>query len=98
LAIIHGNGPRGWLDPEATQTHLLRDVVGTDMKTLPFKTAVKVYRGVRPFPTVYGDLIQQTLIGQSGFLHFAGGVYGWYDPKNYSSATVPVHSGMPGMK
>jgi hypothetical protein len=98
LAIIHGNGARGWLDPEATQTHLLRDVVGTDMKTLPFKTAVKVYKDVRPCPTVYVDLIQQRLIGQSGFLHFAGGVYGWYDPRNYSPETVPVHSRMSAMK
>lgn len=94
LAIIHGNGPRGWLDPEATQTHLLRDVVGTDMKMLPFKSAVKIYSGVRPFPTVYGDLIQQTLIGRSGFLHFAGGIYVWYDPSHYTPANVPVHSRM----
>jgi hypothetical protein len=98
LAIIHGNGPKGWHDPEATQTHLLRDVVGTNMRTMPFKSAVKAYKGVRPFPTIYGDLIQETLIGQSGFLHFAGGVYGWYDPKNYSPPPVAVHSGMSGMK
>lgn len=98
LAIIHGNGSKGWLDPEATQTHLLRDVVGANLRTLPFKSAFKVYKGVRPFPTIYGDLIQQTLIGQSGFLHFSGGVYGWYDPKNYSPAPAPVHSGMSAMK
>lgn len=98
LAIIHGNGSRGWHDPEATQTHLLRDVVGTNMKTLPFKSAVKAYNGVKPFPTIYGDLIQETLNGQSGFLHFAGGIYGWYDPKNYSPAPVSVHSRMSAMK
>ena len=97
LAIIHGNGATGWRDPEATQTHLLRDVVGTNLRTLPLKGAIKAYRGVRPFPTIYGDLIQQTLIGQSGFLHFTGGVYGWYDPKNYTPPPVPVHS-MSGMR
>lgn len=94
LAIIHGYGPLGWRDPEATQTHLLRDVVGTGMRTLPYKGAVKAYNGIRPFPSIYGDLIQQTLLGQSGFLHYTGGVYGWYDPKNYKpvAATIPGHS------
>lgn len=98
MAIIHGNGPMGWHDPDATQTHLLRDVVGTKLRTLPLKDAVKAYSGIRPFPTIHGDLIQQTLIGQSGFLHFSGGIYGWYDPKNYSPAPVAVHSRMSGMK
>jgi len=98
MAIIHGNGPMGWHDPDATQTHLLRDVVGTKLRTLPLKDAVKAYGGIRPFPTIHGDLIQQTLIGQSGFLHFSGGIYGWYDPKNYSPAPVAVHSRMSGMK
>jgi hypothetical protein len=98
LAIIHGNGPKGWHDTEATQTHLLRDVVGANLRTLPIRGAVKAYKGIKPFPTIYGDLIQQTLIGQSGFLHFTGGIYGWYDPKNYSPAAVPAHSRMAGMR
>lgn len=99
LAIIHGSGPKGWRDPEATQTHLLRDVVGTDMKTLAFKTAAQAYKGTKPFPDIYGDLIQQTLIGQSGFLHFTGGVYAWYDQKNYRPKTtgMPRHAGMSAM-
>lgn len=91
LAIIHGVGPRGWYDPEATQTHLMRDVVGADMRMMTFKDAVTTYRGVRPFPVIYGDLIQETLIGQSGFLHFAGGIYAWYDRKNFTPALPPAH-------
>jgi hypothetical protein len=91
MAIIHGNGSMGWHDPEATQTHLLRHVVGSDLKTMPFKEAAKAYRGVKPFPPIYGDLIRETLIGQSGFIHFTGGVYGWYDPKNYKPEAVPMH-------
>lgn len=98
LAIIHGYGPNGWRDPEATQTHLLRDVVGANIRVLPFKAAFNAYKGIRPFPTIHGDLIQETLIGQSGFLHFTGGIYGWYDPRNYKTAPVPVHSGMSGMR
>jgi hypothetical protein len=98
LAIIHGSGPKGWRDPEATQTHLLREVVGSNMTTLPYKNAVKAYKGIKPFPDLYGDLIQETLIGQSGFLHFAGGLYEWYDPRNYKAVTAPAHSGMSAMK
>ena len=94
LAIIHGDGPRGWREPQATQTHLLRAVVGTNMQILPYKKAARAYKGVKPFPMIYGDLIGQTLIGQSGFLHFMGGYYGWYDPKNYKPEPVhePAHS------
>jgi hypothetical protein len=100
LAIIHGQGPMGWRDNEATQTHLLRDVVGNGMKIMPLKEAAKAYKGVKPFPTIYGDLIRQTLIGQSGFLHFAGGYYEWYDPKNYKakSAVRSPHRGMSSMR
>jgi len=98
VAIIHGTGVNGWRDPEATQTHLLRDVVGANMKMLTFKGAVKTYSGIKPFPTIYGDLIQQTLIGQAGFIYFAGGIYGWYDPKNYSPGSAPVHARMSPMK
>ena len=94
LAIIHGEGPRGWREQEATQTHLLREVVGTNMRILPYKQAAKTYKGVKPFPMIYGDLIEQTLVGESGFLHFMGGYYGWYDPRNYkpSPARGPAHS------
>ena len=36
LAIIHGFGPAGWRDPEARQTYLLRNAVGTDLRAQPF--------------------------------------------------------------
>jgi hypothetical protein len=98
LAIIHGYGPKGWHDPEATQTHLMRDVVGANMRIQSYKDAAKAYTGIKPFPSIYGDLIQETLVGQSGFLHYAGSIYGWYDPKNYKQVTVPAHSGMSGMR
>lgn len=98
LAIIHGHGPKGWHDPEATQTHLMRDVVGTDMRILPYQEAAKIYKGVKPLPSIFGDLIQETLVGQAGFLHFAGSIYGWYDPKNYKPQPGPVHSAMSRMR
>lgn len=98
LAIVHGHGEKGWRDQEATQTHVLRGVVGDNIQTLSRARAVKTYKGVKPFPSIYGDLIQETLIGQVGFLHFAGGMYEWYDQKNYKQVDVAAHSGMPGMR
>ena len=100
LAIIHGHGPMGWHDTEATQTHLLRDVVGTNLRIMPYKKAVETYKRTKPLPMIYGDLIEQTLIGQTGFLHFMGGFYGWYDPKNYKHelANGSPHSGASMMR
>ena len=98
LAIIHGYGSKGWRDPEATQTHLMRDVVGASMRVLPYKEAAKFYAGKKPFPSIFGDLIEETLVGQSGFLHFAGAAYSWYDPKNYQPVAVPTHGTMSGKR
>lgn len=98
LAIVHGYGPKGWHDPDATQTHLLRNIVGTNMRVLPFEAVAREYKGVRPFPSIYGDLIQQTIFGESGFIHFTGGVYGWYDPRNFKSGPIPAHSAVSAMK
>jgi hypothetical protein len=100
LAIIHGEGVKGWRDPQATQTHLLRGIVGSDLRKLSAKEALKAYKGRKPLPPIYGDVIQQSLIGQSGFLHFAGSIYGWYDPKNYKPqpTSMPGHSAMSRMR
>jgi hypothetical protein len=98
LAVIHGYGPKGWHDPEATQTHLLRDVVGANMRIQPLSEAAKAYKGIKPFPAIYGDLIQETLVGQPGFLHFAGSTYSWYDPRNYKPVIVPTHGTMSKMR
>jgi hypothetical protein len=98
IAIVHGYGEKGWRDPEATQTHVLREVVGENIRVLPYSNAAKTYKRVKPLPDIYGDLIQETLIGQEGFLHFAGGMYEWYDPKNYKQVIASPHSGMSAMK
>jgi hypothetical protein len=98
IAIVHGYGEKGWRDPESTQTHVLREVAGANIRVLPFSSAARIYKGVKPLPNIYGDLIQETLIGQEGFLHFAGGMYEWYDPKNYKQVIASPHSGMSAMK
>jgi hypothetical protein len=98
LAIIHGFGPQGWRDPQATQTHLMRDVVGANMHVISQKEAASSYANRKRVPPILGDLIQETLIGQSGFLHFSGAVYNWYDPTNYQPAALPAHAATSRMR
>lgn len=96
LAVIHGHGPRGWRDPEATQTFLLKNVVGDAMRTRE-RTEVTGVKGKR-MPQIDGDVIDQRLVGQSGFIYFslAQGSYEWYDPIHYKpeGSAGPAH----GMK
>ena len=41
LAVIHGYGTNDWRDPEATQTFVLKNVVGSDLKVHTVKEFVK---------------------------------------------------------
>jgi hypothetical protein len=97
FAVIHGHGPKGWRDPEATQTFLLKNVIGTDMRGQARKEVVSPGKN-RPMPRIDGDVISQTLLGQPGFLYYsyAAFSYKWYDPKHYKPESVvePFH----GMK
>jgi hypothetical protein len=34
-------------------------------------------------PHIRGDVIAQSLAGQSGFLYYDGAKYAWYDPRTY---------------
>src|SRR5262245_28326452 len=82
LAVIHGFESKGWRDPWATQTYLLKDVVGDDLRVVSRKLVVTPMNEQK-MPLIRGDVIQQTHAGQSGFLYFNGGKYAWYDPKIY---------------
>ena len=82
LAVIHGFEAKGWRDPWATQTYLLKDAVGDDLRVVPRKLVVTPMNEQK-MPLIRGDVIQQTHDGQSGFLYFNGGKYAWYDPKTY---------------
>jgi hypothetical protein len=82
LAVIHGYGPAGWRDPQASQTYLLKNAVGSDVKThskLEFLTANQS----KTLPRLSGDLIGEVLQGKSGYLYFAVATYSWYDPKTF---------------
>ncbi|HEU4873856.1 MAG TPA: hypothetical protein VFT44_12225 [Pyrinomonadaceae bacterium] len=83
LAVIHGYGINDWRDPEATQTFVLKDVVGSDLKLHSGKEFVAANAG-RKLPRTQGDLIGETVQGTRGFLYYAVSTYSWYDPKTFN--------------
>lgn len=82
LAVIHGFGTNDWRDPDATQTFILKNIVGSDMKVETGKEFVAANTG-RKLPSAQGDLIGETIDGARGYLYFATSTYSWYDPKTY---------------
>jgi len=83
LAVIHGYGSNDWRDPQATQTFLLKNVVGSGMRVQNGKEFVTNNSG-RKLPRPEGDLIGETLKGAEGFLYYSTASYSWYDPKTFT--------------
>ncbi len=69
LAVIHGHKAEGWRNPEATQTYLLKNAVGSGLRMTPRAEARS--RGAT------GDVISETLAGEEGFLYWNGARYSW---------------------
>ena len=95
LAVIHGYGANDWRDPEATQTFLLKNVVGADMRVQDGKEFVKNNTGPQK-PRPQGDLIGEKLKGSEGYLYYNAANYSWYDPKTFKGepeAPGPFHGG-----
>lgn len=82
LAVIHGYGNKDWRDPEATQTFLLKNAVGSDMRVQNGTEFVKNFRGAKK-PRPQGDLIGETVKGSEGYLYYNSATYSWYDPKTF---------------
>jgi len=82
LAVIHGHGVNDWRDPEATQTFVLKNVVGSNLRVQNGKEFVAANTG-RKLPRPQGDLIGETLQGTPGYLYYAVSTYSWYDPKTF---------------
>jgi len=82
LAVIHGYGANDWRDPEATQTFLLKNVVGSDLRVHTGKEFVTANSG-RKLPRPQGDLIGETLHGTPGYLYYFASTYSWYDSKTF---------------
>ena len=84
LAVIHGYGTNDWRDPEATQTFLLKNVVGSNLNVESPANFAKTNSG-RKLPRPQGDLIKQTVDGTNGYLYYARATYSWYDPKSFKA-------------
>ena len=82
LAVIHGYGSNGWRDPQATQTYLLKNAVGSDARTFS-KSDLEAANQGKKLPRLLGDSIGEVLRGRSGYLYFAEATYSWYDPKTF---------------
>ena len=89
LAVIHGYGANHWRDPDATQTFVLKNVVGNDLKVHSLQDFVTANSG-KKLPRPQGDLIGETVAGTPGYLYFAQATYSWYDPKTFKGTeTAP---------
>ncbi|HSQ24396.1 MAG TPA: hypothetical protein VLN44_08300 [Pyrinomonadaceae bacterium] len=99
LAIIHGYGPNGWHDVQATQTYLLKNAVGLDVRAFPKSDFAGANQG-KKLPRLMGDLIGENLGGRSGYLYFNGAQYSWYDPKIFAGEPEIrlTHPGMTARK
>jgi len=81
LVIIHGSGPGGWHNPEAMNTYLLKNAVGSSISPQPLKqalVAIKGNHGKNNLLSLRGDVIKQTLGREKGFLFWTGADYAWH--------------------
>src|SRR5207248_6510865 len=76
LAIIHGVGPKGWRNPEAKQTFLLKNAAGSNMTVLAVKD-LAASKSKPKLPPLRGDAISETVDGKSGMLFWTGAKYAW---------------------
>jgi hypothetical protein len=99
LAVIHGFGTNDWRDPQATQTFVLKNVVGNQIEVSTGQQFLAANSG-RKLPRPRGDLIAEVLRGSAGYLYYATSTYAWYDPKTYRPDTerTVVHMRRPVSK
>lgn len=81
LVVIHGYKEQGWRSPDSSQTYLLRDAAGADLRAQSRRDARVTTLGQNP-PRIMGDVIRQTLNGRQGFLYWNGATYGWFHPES----------------
>ena len=87
LAVLHGYGPAGWRDPRARQTYLLKNAVGSNMKSEQLAEVLRMVRGNEGLPRLRGDVISEAIAGEPGLLYFTGAKYAWYKT-NHADRTV----------
>jgi hypothetical protein len=79
LAIVHGNGPNGWRDREATQSYLLRNAAASGMQVVPLKNFPPALKVKENGARSRADIISGTVSRKAGFLYWATGKYAWQE-------------------
>ncbi len=78
LAVLHGYGPSGWRDPNSRQTYLLKDAAGDNLMSQALGDFRKTNGRTSTLPKPRGDVINETIGSESGFLYYSGAKYVWY--------------------
>ena len=78
VAIVHGFGAKGWRDPTARQTYLLRGVAGEQLKPVSMKEFIKNVRDKDSIVKKSGDVISDSINKETGFIYWNGSKYAWY--------------------
>ena len=80
LAVIHGYRQRGWRDPLASQTYLLKGAAGGEMKVQSAADALGAAPDKGKLPQLRGDVIRERMAGADGFIYWTGAKYAWSGP------------------
>ena len=82
MVVIHGHGANGWRDPEAMNTYLLKNAVGSGISLQTIKEARTAAKSKNRPINLRGDVIKQTLGGETGYLFWTGADYAWHSLQN----------------
>jgi hypothetical protein len=75
LAILHGDGPKGWRNPDAQQAYLVKHAAATlfGISRSNSQTAIRAMH--LPVET---DVIQEVRNNKKGFVFWTGAAYAWH--------------------
>lgn len=79
LAIVHGHGPNGWRDRDATQSYLLKNAAAAGMRVVPLKEFPPALKVKEKGAMSRADVISGTISRKAGFLYWATGKYAWQE-------------------
>ena len=75
LAVIHGFGDRGWRDPEARQTYLLKGIAPRGLRARPLRPSDIV--GPRSRADTNGDALEVETPRERGIVYWDGASYAY---------------------
>lgn len=78
LAVIHGYNALGWRNRDAKQTYLLKNAVGQGLKSERIVEARPTTKDKTLPHHQSGDLLQESLDGENGYLYWTGSKYAWH--------------------